>query len=71
MIGLKKERLTLKKKERLMLIIMGFVFGLKFLLVIVLYCKWQIKYLNIFREKSKIQPMSFNLGNDKIGRAHV
>ena len=40
----KKKRLTLKK-ERLMLIIVGFIFELKFLLIIFLYCTWQIKHL--------------------------
>ena len=56
----------LKKKKRLTLIIMGLVFGLKFLLIIIFYCTWQIKHLYFFREKSKIQPMSSNLGNDKF-----
>ena len=35
------------------IIFMGLVFGLKFLLIIFLYCTWQIKYLYFFGEKSK------------------
>ena len=31
-----------------------------------LYCTWQIKHLIFFVEKSTLQPMSFNLGNDKF-----
>ena len=61
MLGLKK-----KKKKRLTLIIVGLVFGLKFLLIIFLYCIWQIKYLYFFAEKSKMQPMSSSLGSDKF-----
>ena len=56
----------LKKKKRLTLIIVGLVFGLKFLLIIIFYCTWQIKHLYFFREKSKMQSMSFNLWNDKF-----
>ena len=62
MIGLKKK----KKKERLTLIIMSLIFRLNFLLIIFLYCTWQIKHLYFFREKSKLRPMSSNLGNDNI-----
>ena len=42
------------------------VFGLKFLVIIFLYCTWQIKYLYFFGEKSKLQPMSSSLRNDKF-----
>ena len=63
MIGLKK-----KKGERLTLIIVGLVFRLKFLLIIFLYCTWQIKPLYFFGEKSKMQPMSSSPGNDKFLR---
>ena len=56
----------LKKKKRLTLIIVGLVFGLKFLLNIFFYYIWKIKYLYFFGEKSKLQPMSSNLGNDKF-----
>ena len=48
------------------IVFMGLVFGLKFLLIIFLYCTWQIKHLYFFEEKSKLQPMSSNLGNDKF-----
>ena len=61
MIGLKK-----KKKKSLTLIIVGLVFVLKFLLIIFLYCTWQIKHLYFFGDKSKMQPMFSSLGNDKF-----
>ena len=61
----KKKRLTLKKK-RLTLTIVGLVFRLKFLLIIFLYCTWQIKPLYFFGEKSKMQHISSSLGNDKF-----
>ena len=61
----KNKKLTLKKK-RLTLIIVGLVFGLKFLLIIFFYCTWRIKHLYFFGEKSKMQPMSSSLGNDKF-----
>ena len=32
----------------------GLVFGLKFLLIIFLYCTWQIKHLYLFGEISKL-----------------
>ena len=48
------------------IVFMGLVFGLKFLLIIFLYCTWQIKHLYFFGEKSKLQPMSSCLGNDKF-----
>ena len=49
------------------IIFVGFVFGLKFLLIIFLYCTWQIKNLSFFGEKSKLQPIiSSGLGNDKF-----
>ena len=47
------------------IVFVGLVFGLKFLLIIFIYCIWQINHLNFFKEKSKLQPMS-NLGNDKF-----
>ena len=47
MIGLKKrnkekkkKKTNVEKKKRLALIIMGLVFGLKFVLIIFLYCIW-------------------------------
>ena len=52
----KKKKTKVEKKKRLTLIIVGLVFELKFLLIIFLYCTWQIK----------MQPMSSSLGNDKI-----
>ena len=48
------------------IVFVGLVFGLKFLLIIFFYCTWQIKHLYFFGEKSKLQPMSSNLGNDKF-----
>ena len=48
------------------IVFVGLVFGLKVLLIIFLYCTWQIKHLYFFVEKSKLQPMSSNLGNDKF-----
>ena len=66
MIGLKKKETNVEKKKRLTLIIVGLVFGLKFLLIIFSYCTWRIKHLYFFREKSKMQSMSFNLWNDKF-----
>ena len=35
------------------IVFVGLVFGLKFPLIIFLYCTWQIKYLYFFGEKSK------------------
>ena len=66
MIGLKEKKTNIEKKKRLMLVIVGLVFRLKFLLIIFLYCTWQIKHLYFFGEKSKMQPMSSNLRNDKF-----
>ena len=40
----------------------GLVFGLKFLLIIFLYCTWHIKHLYFFGEKSKLQPIFSHLG---------
>ena len=57
---------TKKKKKRLTFIIAGLVFGLKFLLIIFLYCTWQIKHLHFFGVKLKMQPMSSSLRNDKF-----
>ena len=48
------------------IVFVGLVFRLKFLLIIFLYCTWQIKYFYFFGEKSKLQPMSSSLGNDKF-----
>ena len=50
------------------IVFLGLVFGLKFLLIFFLffYCTWQIKHLYFFEEKSKLQPMSSSLGNDKF-----
>ena len=48
------------------IVFVGLVFGLKFLLIILLYCTWKIKHLYFFGEKSKLQPMSSNLRNDKF-----
>ena len=48
------------------IVFVGLVFGLKFLLNIFFYYIWKIKYLYFFGEKSKLQPMSSNLGNDKF-----
>ena len=48
------------------IVFMGLIFELKFLLIIFLYCTCQIKYLYFFGEKSKMQPMSSSLGNDKF-----
>ena len=49
------------------IVIMGLVFWLKFLhFFLIYYCTWQIKYLYFFGEKSKLQPMSSSLGNDKF-----
>ena len=63
MIGLKKKK---KKRKETHVDNRGFGFWLKFLLIIFLYCIWQIKHLYIFGKKSKMQPMSFNLRNDKF-----
>ena len=48
------------------IVFMGLVFGLKFLLIIFLYCTWQIKHLYFFWRKPNLQPMSSSLGNDKF-----
>ena len=48
------------------IVFMGLIFELKFLLIIFLYCTWQIKYLYFFGEKSKLQPTSSSLENDKF-----
>ena len=48
------------------IVFVGLVFGLKFLLIIVLYYTWQIKHLYFFGAKSKLQPMSSSLGFDKF-----
>ena len=61
----KKKKTNIEKKET-HVDNRGFAFELKFLLIIFLYCTWQIKNLNFFGEKSKMQPMSSNLGNDKF-----
>ena len=66
MIGLKKKETNVEKKKRLTLIIVGLVFGLKFLLIIFLYCTWRIKHLYFFGQKLKLQPTSSSLGNDKF-----
>ena len=58
MIGLKKKKTHVDNH--------GFGFGLKFLLIIFLYCTWQIKHLYFFGDKSKMQPMFSSLGNDKF-----
>ena len=58
MIGLKKKKAHVDNH--------GFGFGLKFLLIIFLYCTWQIKHLYFFGDKSKMQPMFSSLGNDKF-----
>ena len=47
------------------IVFVGLVFGLKFLLII-LYCIWHMKHLYFFGEKSKLQPMSSSLGNNKF-----
>ena len=44
------------------IVFMGLIFELKFLLIIFLYCTWQIKYLYFFGEKSKLLPMSSSPG---------
>jgi len=62
----KKKRTNIEKKKRLTLIIVGLVFGLKFLLIVFLYCIWQIKHFYFFGEKSNMQHMSSRLGNDKF-----
>ena len=48
------------------IIFVGLTFELKFLLIIFLYYTWQIKHFCFFGEKSKLQPMSSNLRNDKF-----
>ena len=50
------------------IVFVGLVFRLKFLLIFFffLYCTRQIKYLYFFGEKSKLQPMSSSLGNNKF-----
>ena len=48
------------------IVFVGMSFGLKFLLIIFLYCTWQIKHLHFFGEKLKMQPMSSSLRNDKF-----
>ena len=48
------------------IVFVSLVFGLKFLLIIFLYCTWQIKHLYFFGEKSKLQPMFSSLGNNKF-----
>ena len=48
------------------IVVVGLVFGLKSLLIIFLYCTWQIKHLYFFGKKSTLQPMSSSLGNDKF-----
>ena len=58
MIGLKKKKTHVDNH--------GFGFGLKFLLIIFLYCTWQIKHLYFFGDKSKMQPMFSSLGNNKF-----
>ena len=48
------------------IVFVGLALGLKFLLIIFLYCTWQIKHLYFFGEKSKLQPMSSILQNNKF-----
>ena len=49
------------------IVFVGMSFGLKFLLIFFFfYCTWQIKHLYFFGEKSKLQPMSSSLGNNKF-----
>ena len=48
------------------IVFVSLVFGLKFLLIIFLYCTWQIKDFYFFGEKSKLQPMSSRLGTNKF-----
>ena len=51
------------------IVFMSLVSRLKFLLFLFLfifYCTWQIKASQFFGEKSKLQPMPSNLGNDKF-----
>ena len=48
------------------IVFLGLVFGLRFLLIIFFYCTWQIKHLYFFGEKSKLQPKSFSLRNNKF-----
>ena len=48
------------------IVFVSLVFGLKFLLIIFLYCTWQIKHFYFFGEKSKLQPMSSRLGTNKF-----
>ena len=61
MIGHKK-----KKKKKTHIHNCRFGFGLKFQLFFYYYYILQIKHLYFFGEKSKIQPMSSSLGNDKF-----
>ena len=48
------------------IVFVSLVFGLKFLLIIFLYCTRQIKHFYFFGEKSKLQPMSSRLGTNKF-----
>ena len=47
-------------------VFVSLIFGLKFLLIIFLYCTWQIKHFYFFGEKSKLQPLSSRLGTNKF-----
>ena len=58
MIGLKKKKTHVDNR--------GFGVWVEISIIIFLYCTWQIKYLYYFGEKSKMQPMSSSLGNDKF-----
>ena len=44
----------------------GFGFWIEISTNYFFYCTWQIKHLYCFGEKSKLQPMSSNLRNDKF-----
>ena len=48
------------------IVFVGLVFGLKFLLIIFFLLYMADKTSLFFGEKSKLQPMSSNLGNDKF-----
>ena len=62
MIGLKKEKIEETHVDN-----RGFGFWVEISSnYYYFYCTWQIKHLYFSGEKSKMQPMSSNLGNNKF-----
>ena len=68
MIGLKKEKKkkTNVEKKETHVDNRGFGFWIEISTNYFFYCIWQIKHLYFFWKKSKMQPVSSNLRNDKF-----